>query len=175
LATLASRFLSAVDVMNRLLGWAMALCLAGMTVLISWQVFARFVMGTPLSFSEEIARFLMIWLTMLGAAYALRYNALLSVDLLPELLTGRRKFLLSLVAHGISTVFFVVLVSYGWDIAQAVSYQSAPATGLSMFWPMLALAAGGVFCIVNTLAVIVEGIVNRGEAPQTTIIKEAEG
>lgn len=171
-----SRFLVAVDGLNRVVGWVMALCLAIMTVLITWQVFARFVVGDALTFSEEISRFLMIWLTMLGTAYAARKGSLLAVDLLPELLRGRVQLAVGLVAHGISLVFYALLVVYGWNISQAVAFQSAPATGVSMFWPMLALCVGGALCFVNTIAVVVEDVQRQGLEPESErMILEAEG
>ena len=64
---------------NRLIGWGLALLLLVMTVLIFWQVFARFVVGSPLFFSDEIARFSMLWLTFIGAGYAYRKGTLISV------------------------------------------------------------------------------------------------
>lgn len=69
---------------NRLIGWGLALLLLVMTVLIFWQVFARFVVGSPLFFSDEIARFSMLWLTFIGAGYAYRKGTLISVDIVLE-------------------------------------------------------------------------------------------
>ncbi|GAA1140656.1 TRAP transporter small permease [Ornithinicoccus hortensis] len=174
--TFTVRLLGVIDGLNKIVGWLMALCLGAMTVLISWQVFARFAMGNSLTFSEEVSRFLMIWLTMLGSAYAVRRGSLLAVDLVPELLSGRARFIVNLVAHLVSLAFYVVLVVYGWNIAQAVAFQSAPATGVSMFWPMFALCAGGALCLINTIAVVIEDILQGGESPhQDHLILEAEG
>lgn len=174
--TFAPRLFAAVGVLNRVVGWAMALCLAVMTVLISWQVFARFVVGDSLTFSEEVSRFLMIWMTMLGAAYAARQGSLLAVDLVPELLRGRTKIVVSIAAHLVSIVFYLVLAVYGWQIAQAVAFQSAPATGVSMFWPMFALCLGGVLCAINTVAVIVEELITGEHETHTDhMLAEAEG
>jgi TRAP-type C4-dicarboxylate transport system permease small subunit len=71
-----------VDGVNWLVGWVLAALLMVMSVLISWQVFARYIMGNSLSFSEEVSRFSMVWLAMLGAAYAYRQGTLIAVDLL---------------------------------------------------------------------------------------------
>jgi TRAP-type transport system small permease protein len=145
-----------MDGINHVVGLVLALMLAVMSVLITWQVFARFVAGNSLTFSEEVSRFLMIWLTLLGAAYAVRRGTLLAVDLLPDLLKGRTQKTVKVAAHLLSLTFYVVLIYFGWNIAQTVSYQTAPATGLSMRWPMLALSAGGVLMLLNTLAVMIE-------------------
>jgi TRAP-type C4-dicarboxylate transport system permease small subunit len=145
-----------MDGVNRVVGWSLALMLATMTGLIGWQVFARFVVGNSLTFSEEVSRFLMIWLTLLGAAYAVRKGTLLAVELVPDLLTGTTKKVVRLTSHVLSLSFYVILIVFGWDIAATVAYQTAPATGLSMRWPMLALCAGGVLMFLNTLVVMIE-------------------
>lgn len=145
-----------MDGVNRVVGWSLALMMAAMTVLIGWQVFARFVVGNSLTFSEEVSRFLMIWLTLLGAAYAVRKGTLLAVELVPDLLKGTTKKVVRLGSHVLSLSFYVILIVFGWDIAATVAYQTAPATGLSMRWPMLALCAGGVLMFLNTLVVMVE-------------------
>jgi TRAP-type C4-dicarboxylate transport system permease small subunit len=145
-----------MDSVNRVVGWSLALMLAAMTVLIGWQVFARFVVGTSLTFSEEVSRFLMIWLTLLGAAYAVRQGTLLAVELVPGLLTGATKKVVRFTSHLLSLSFYVILIVFGWDIAATVAYQTAPATGISMRWPMLALCAGGALMFLNTLVVMIE-------------------
>ena len=149
---------------NHAVGYLLATMLATMTVLIGWQVFTRFVISTSSTFSEEVSRFLMIWLTLLGAAYAVRHGTLLAVDILPDKLRGRPQQIVKLSAHILSLCFYVVLVYFGWHIASVVSYQTAPATGISMQWPMLALATGGVLMFLNTLVVMVEDLVLVGHA-----------
>jgi TRAP-type C4-dicarboxylate transport system permease small subunit len=53
-----------VDGVNWLVGWLLAAMIMVMSVLISWQVFARYVMGNSLSFSEEVSRFSMVWMAV---------------------------------------------------------------------------------------------------------------
>jgi TRAP-type C4-dicarboxylate transport system permease small subunit len=48
-------------------------------------------------------------------------------------------------------------------MAQAISRQKAPSTGLSMFWPMLALPAGGLLMLLNTVALIIEEFIGKEE------------
>ena len=156
-------YINFMDVVNRVVGWVMAIMLMIMTVLIAWQVFARFVVGDSLTFSEEIARFLTIWLTLLGSAYAVRKGTLMAVEALPDGLKGRPKArkIVKSVAYIISMVFYFILCRFGWEIAQTVSYQTAPATSISMFWPMLALCVGGGLMFLNTIVVLIEENVSK--------------
>lgn len=49
---------------------------------VSWQIFTRFVLRDPSSFSEELAGFLLIWIGLLGASYALYTRVHLGIDIL---------------------------------------------------------------------------------------------
>ena len=65
--------------------------LAGMVLNVVWQVFTRFVLKSPSSFTEELARYSMIWLGLLGAAYCSGRKTHLALDLLTANLQGKRK------------------------------------------------------------------------------------
>lgn len=144
-------YMRGMDVVNVGVRWVLAAMLAVMTVLIGWQVFARFVVGDSLSFSEEISRFLMVWLVLLGSAYAARNGRLMKVDILETVVPNRFRPAVLILAGFVSILFYLVLVVFGFMIVSAVSYQMTPATQISMSIPMAALPVGGVFLILNTL------------------------
>lgn len=75
---------------DRLLGNFLVLLMAVSVVNVLWQVFTRFVMGNPSSFTEELARFLLIWIGVLGAGYGVGRHDHLALELLPEYLEGPR-------------------------------------------------------------------------------------
>lgn len=64
------------------LGSFLAFLMMVMTVVVLWGVFTRYVMSSQASWSEELARFLLIWIGILGAAYAAGQNFHLAIDLL---------------------------------------------------------------------------------------------
>ena len=67
-----------------------------MVVNVLWQVATRFLLRNPSSFTEEIARYLLVWVGILGGAYAVGKRIHLAIDLLPTKLEGRRKAILEL-------------------------------------------------------------------------------
>ncbi len=153
-----------VDALNRLVGWILAALLAVMTVLITWQVFARFVMGSPLTFSEEVSRFAMVWMTMLGAAYAYRHGTLISVDILTGLGGPKVTRVLNLVIAICSIVFAWVLLSEGISITGRVVGQTAPSTRVSMAWLYAAIPVGAGLIILNALAILADELRKTREA-----------
>ncbi|WP_163559859.1 TRAP transporter small permease [Halomonas sp. NO4] len=156
----------AIDQFNRLIGWGLAALLLVMTVLIFWQVFARFVVGSPLFFSDEIARFAMLWLTFLGAGYAYRKGALISVDIVLEYAGKTLGCLLRISIILCSAVFAFIMVKYGYDLMDRVSSQTAPSTRISMMWPYMAIPAGGVVIMVNSLGLLLDEALGIPHAPK---------
>ncbi|PMR73279.1 TRAP transporter small permease [Billgrantia endophytica] len=147
-----------IELFNRVIGWVLAALLLLMTVLIFWQVFARFVVGRPLYFSAEIARFAMIWLTFVGAGYAYRKGLLISIDIVLEFAGPRVSCLFRILIILSSAVFAFILVKYGFEMVGRVASQTAPSTRISMMWPYLAVPAGGIVILVNSVALLIDEI-----------------
>ncbi len=143
-----------VDGVNWLVGWVLAALLMVMSVLISWQVFARYIMGNSLSFSEEVSRFSMVWLAMLGAAYAYRQGTLIAVDLLTMMSGPVVSRVLRLSVAVASCIFAYVLLTQGWAITERVASQTAPSTRVSMGWLYGAMPAGAALVLLNAVGLV---------------------
>lgn len=143
------------------LGWAVALLMGLSVVNVLWQVFTRFVLGDPSAFTDELARYLLIWVGLLGAAYAAGQRLHLAVDLLPQRLTGDKKHVLEIVIEACVFVFAMgvmvwggwVLVRLQWELGQtsavlqvplAVVYSVLPLSGLLIAYYAAAAVADHV-------------------------------
>ena len=84
-------------------------------------------LGCPLSWSEELARYMAIWLTFLGAAYALRKGTMATVEILYNKLHGVGKKTLYLLISAVTLVFCYALIRYGWEFAVKFMPQASPA------------------------------------------------
>ena len=86
------RWARIIDLYCRLLKCFIAVCLAVMVVLVFGNVVLRYAFNSGITVSEELSRWLMVWLTFLGAIVALREHAHLGVDTLVRALppTGKR-------------------------------------------------------------------------------------
>ncbi|WP_282026438.1 TRAP transporter small permease [Limimaricola cinnabarinus] len=160
-----------IDALNRATGWVLAALLLVMTVLITWQVIARFVIGSPLTFSEEVSRFAMIWMTMLGAAYAYRYGTLISVDVFTDIAGPRMTRVLRIGIALLSLAFAYVLLTQGFSITMRVAGQTAPSTRVSMAWLYAAVPAGAALIALNAVAVALEAL--RDLMAARPVMKEA--
>jgi TRAP-type C4-dicarboxylate transport system permease small subunit len=107
-----------------------------------WQVITRFVLGDPSSFTEELARYLLIWIGVLGAGYAVGQRAHLALELLPERLEGASLRRLEYVIVGCVGAFALfVMVGGGLRLVylQFMLGQTSPSLG----WPL-----GVVYAVV---------------------------
>ncbi len=69
---------------DNLLGMVLVTMMVLMTLDVLWGVFTRYALGNQASWTEELARFLLIWIGLLGAAYASGQQLHLSIDLLKK-------------------------------------------------------------------------------------------
>lgn len=81
-----------------------------MTVIMLYQIVSRF-LGVPLSWTEETARYLFIWLIYLSAAYAAKLGAHITVDLLIVVFKTRAQLILKLFSNAVFFIF-AAYVSY---------------------------------------------------------------
>lgn len=156
-------YIRIVDIINKAMGYVLMAMLAVMTAIIFWQVFSRFVVGSSLAWSEELSRFLMIFMIFIGASLALRGNELISVELLLEKLAGTPRKVLVIIIQLVSIVFFIILIKYGYAMAESFSNQKAPSLGVSMQIIYLSLPLGGVLMLINSIACMIEEFVGKGE------------
>ena len=142
--SLADRFESLLDA-------ALALMLFVMAVSVVWQVLGRYLFDRAPSWSEEVARYLMVWVTMVGSAALLRRDGHIGVSVLvdatparlrPPLLAVRDLFLFGSIA---------LLGWYGWDFAQLNSFQDSAALEIPMSWTYAALWLGPLLMLIMGL------------------------
>jgi TRAP-type C4-dicarboxylate transport system permease small subunit len=129
------------------LGWTVA-ALMGLSVLnVLWQVASRYVLGAPSAFTDEAARFLLIWVSLLGAAYASGQRLHLAIDLLPRALHGRARARLGLALQGAVALFALVVMVGGGLRLVGLSFllgQRSAALGLPLGAVYLVLPLAGV-------------------------------
>jgi len=112
-------------------------------------VFYRYALNNAIAWSEEGAKYLMVWLTFLGAPIALRQAAHINIDLLVKIFPprGRQAFYL-----GINLVIMMtmgILLWKGWAFAELGARQVASSFTISLFWMYVAVPIGSALtCLV---------------------------
>lgn len=111
------------------------LAMASIVIVVSWQVFSRFIIQSPSSFTEELSRFLLIWIGILGAAYAYKTKAHLGLDLFVEKMAPNRKHKVQILIECLAIVFATSVMIYGGFslVSLAIELkQTSASLGLNM-------------------------------------------
>lgn len=117
--------------LNRLLQGLMLL----VTVVVTWQVVSRYVLNSPSSFTEELARFLLIWITLLGCALAYRHNNHLGLDMVYSQANEKYKKFIHRVIHvcvGFFAVSVMVIGGFRLMMMTETLGQSSPVLGIDI-------------------------------------------
>lgn len=135
-------------------------CFMGMlmAVIVAAQVFSRYVLNHSLFWSEELARFLLVWLTFLGASVAYFHKAHPGVDVLFSRMPALMQRVSSLAVHGASLALFAVMIGYGTWFAWFVRLQIYPATGLPKWIIMGIVPVSGLILAVHGTAFLLGDI-----------------
>lgn len=126
----------------RTLDLLLAVMLAVLVASLAWQVFGRYVLDRAPAWSEELARFLMVWVTMLGAAAVMRERGHIAVTALADALPSPARRVLGVVSDLVVLWVAWIVGVHGAELADLLSMQSSPAFEVTMAVPYAALPAG---------------------------------
>ncbi len=135
----------------------MAVLLAVMTLLVGVQILGRFVFGFSIFWSDELARFLLIWISFLGMSVGVRRGAHPGIASLVRALPARSARSLFTVALLLSLLFFGVMVVYGGFLVIRTWPQRSVSLGLRMSIPYLAVPASGLLMLLHSAAIGLRG------------------
>jgi len=121
-----------LDLYCSLLKLAIALCLALMVVLVFGNVVLRYGFNSGITVSEELSRWLLVWLTFLGAIVAVREHSHLGVDTFVRMLGPAGKRVCFIVNYCLMLFADWLLLSGSWRQTLINWDDRAPATGLSI-------------------------------------------
>ncbi|MDX1429131.1 MAG: TRAP transporter small permease [Rhodothermales bacterium] len=149
------------NIVDRLLAAALVLIMAVLTLDVLWQVLSRYVLASPSSWTEELARFLLIWVSLLGAAYLSGQNAHLAIDVLPKRLRDESRRRLEIGIHVVIIVFaLTVLVGGGSNLIYVTLRlgQLSPALNVPLGYVYLVLPVSGILMMFYSVAEIIAPI-----------------
>jgi TRAP-type C4-dicarboxylate transport system permease small subunit len=124
-----------------------------------WGVFTRYVMGEQAKWTEELARFLLVWVSLLGGAVAFGIKGHLGVDYFVGKFDPDVRKMMALFTHGVVLFFAAAVFVYGGSrvVSDALAMeQMTPALGMKMGHVYLALPIAGVFMVLFTIENLIE-------------------
>lgn len=156
--TLKSFFKTVFEVMDRIINGILALLMTGMVVVISAQVWYRFVLNDPLAWSEELGRYLFVWISFMGAAAGVRYQVHLGIDIMEKILPETAYRYVVVLVNLIIQVFLAVIIFWGFKILGVIRFQTSPSMHIPMIYPYMAVPVGSIFMLINSIRVSVAAL-----------------
>lgn len=121
------------------------------------QVFFRYVLEQPLPWSEELARYLMIWVACLAGSEAYRMKSHVGVDFAARLLPATPRKWVFQIAHLSVFMLMTVIIYQGAVLSWMLMDQDSPALEIPMGWAYLAVPVGAVFIAFHALIFFIQG------------------
>lgn len=137
-------------------------CVICLTVL--FQVLSRFIFKVPLSWTEELSRFALIWLTFVAASVALREDGHFAVDVIAHRLSDAAKKRYRSVVLLVMLVYLSVIFYTGLQIVPVAHMQESAALDVHMSYVYLSIPVGAGLMILNVMIKIFELFKTQGGA-----------
>ncbi len=147
---------------------ALAFLMGLMVVDVTWQVLTRFILTDPSSYTEELARFLLMWIGLVGAAYAFRKHSHLSLNLIMLSASPERKRLLVRFSQSMCFLFSASVMVFGGAKLMLLTLS------LEQISPALNIPIGYVYSCIPISGLLIcwfalDAIIDPEEAIQLSI------
>jgi TRAP-type C4-dicarboxylate transport system permease small subunit len=124
---------------------ALMVLLVGLTF---GQVFSRYVLQSSWTSTEECSRLVLVWVTFMGTAVAVRRNKLIRIEVLEERFPPKLKSTLSAIFDFILMFLCAVIMVKGWEAADITTSQMVAGTPFSYAWFVASVVAGSALIFV---------------------------
>lgn len=150
--------------------------LGAMTIIIGFQVFGRFVLHNSLSWSEEVARYMLVWTTFIGASLGVKQGAHIGVEAFTLLLPKKARKVVNNIAYILCAIFTsaIFVQSLGILQKQISSHQVSPAVQMPMWIPYAALPVGMLLMTLRFIECLVNSIKKSEIKSEDTAVKAVE-
>ena len=151
--------------LDRVLVVLLVALFAALVLMVVWQVLSRYALNSPSAFTEEAARYLMIWVSLLGASYVFRMRLHIGLDLLTRKLTGGNKRIVEVAALTAAMLFALLILLVGGARLVELTWsldQVSAVLGIRMALVYLAVPLSGGFILLYTLEQLLYGMDTQG-------------
>ncbi|OFU50374.1 TRAP transporter small permease [Aerococcus sp. HMSC10H05] len=123
-----------------------AVAMAALTLLVIWQVFTRYILNHPSTWSEELAAYMFAWVTVFGAAYVFGKREHMNIPVIVERFSSVNQNSLQILAEVLNLIFALTVMVYGgFEITQLTMGQLSSSLPLQMGYFYMCIPISGIF------------------------------
>lgn len=138
--------------------WIIAFLLIGMVISVILTIISRYIIKISIPWTEELARYLMIWIAFLAGSLGLKKGVHVGIVFLVRKTPLRIKRYIGIISKLSMIFFFIVVTLEGYNLARFVSRQLSPALRISMAWVYSSLPISGVFFLLFLIQLLFDDI-----------------
>jgi TRAP-type C4-dicarboxylate transport system permease small subunit len=148
---------------EKICGALCVFCFASMTLVAILGVFFRYIMQSPFMWTEEVARYLMVWMGFTAISIALRQGRHIKVEVLEKIAPPLIARIFSYLVDALIAFFFIMLLRQGY-LLTVNNIMTASTFQLSMKWILAAVPLAAALALVQLILSVVKKIFSEFEA-----------
>ena len=152
-----------LDKLNKLEEAFIMVCFAIMAFVLALQIFMRYVLNEPLIWSEELARYLFVWATFIGAGYGVRCKIHITMEVFFNMMPNPMKYVVAVLINIIAIFIFAYLIPFGIETVKTQWSIDSSAMQIPMSWVFAAVPVGCFIVCLRLLGDTVRIIKTKGE------------
>ena len=143
--------------------WVLVGLVVVMTVVVFLQVVYRYLLAQPLHWSEEMARYLFVWISLLGAALSVQKRGHFGMDFFFRMLPPKGRRSITVLMYLLVGIVILVLLFCGILLVQKTADQQSPAMEIPMAWAYACLPVGAALMLIHLLSILGQEAVEKKE------------
>lgn len=153
-----------VNAINLIIMYILFVLLIVLTIATFTQVLFRFVLQQPLAWTEELARYCLVWITFLGAAFAMGKKAHVGLEFFKAKLPKLGQDIIAILVLLLNITFFMIILVQGYELMNRSMSQLSPVLRLPMGVVYSVMPISAILLIINTISITIQEIKGeRGE------------
>jgi TRAP-type transport system small permease protein len=165
---MSTAFDRVLDWITSVVKWVMVSLTCVIFFITTLTVFTRYVLNIVPSWSEEIPRYLLVWITYLGAGLAIKFKEHISLDVFFNLMPLRARQMGHLILNGLVAVVAVIMVIYGIGLVNHFGDDLMESIPVTNFWLYLAMPISGALMILYLIQDTWKRIRDFGKAEEAS-------
>ena len=154
------------DGVIKVVSWIVACFMSGMAIAILLAITSRFIIKIPIPWTEELSRYLMVWVAFLAGSLGFKRGVHVGVLFVVKRVPGSVAKWIGLITNTALLVFFLVLIIEGFQMATLVADQMSPVLRISMAWVYSSLPVGAVIFTLFVIQSIIENLKGLRKRPE---------
>jgi TRAP-type C4-dicarboxylate transport system permease small subunit len=129
-----------------------------MSLLVTLQVFLRYIFGFSIPFAEELARFSYVWVSFIGISISTKYRESIQIDFFVEQLPPLPQKIIRIIIDIGTLLLLILLVILGLNYAWRNRIMSSPALQISMFLVYISFPLGFFMAAIRIIGLIIKNL-----------------